>query len=464
MELQPKQRAHLIVVLIFVVIAYFAKYFCISDLYAVTNLYESHEHISPAKMSQIFAGSYVLSVLGKLSAGVMSDSIGGKLSFMISAVGFVASTLLFTVVESSYINFLFLWSINGYFALGMAWVCVVALSTNWIPPEVVGRYMAIVSLAPQLGDVLARTVLSFFVTSYSWRGVFHIAAACAVLCVLPLLLFVKEQPPWAEGLYDHHDSPTQKTAKLTWGQRVWRLVSNPVLWLVCTLSGALYSVRAIFLLYVASFLVNVYCHGDEKCKASTEATEISARASALFTTFGCVSVLIVGYLKDVLPKRYRGAMLACFVGPLALMMAIGWLHFHSLTYGQATALSAAVGFFLFGPYKVLGGALAVDIGGKELKATASSLMGVFDNLAAVVVLLIKGWVGTDWVLLFQILFGIATAGTCAALGVWARDMKMHEQSVGAKASGSKATEEPHCFPEEHQTPDEPERSSKAQSG
>merc|ERR1740138_1225409 len=57
-------------------------------------------------------------------------------------------------------EFLGIWILNGFFALGLSWVAIMAIASNWVPASHTGRLMAILGLAPELGDSWARVYLA----------------------------------------------------------------------------------------------------------------------------------------------------------------------------------------------------------------------------------------------------------------------------------------------------------------
>jgi len=103
----------------------------------------------------------------------------------------------------------------------------------------------------------------------------------------------------------------------------------------------------------------------------------AAAKSALFPLFGGISVLIVGILSD----RLRGSSRALIMfgglvasGAALIVLAVG--NFEKFS-GWPVALVAVIGFLLVGPYSFLGGAVAMDFGGRQGSATAS---GVLDGV------------------------------------------------------------------------------------
>jgi sugar phosphate permease len=416
---------HLILVLL--CICYFGKYYCTSDMYVVQENFKDDQGITPQQMSMLYALGYFFSMFGKVAAGIMSDNYGGRFVVFLSCGGYVICAVVFSLIPSSvgYYGFLVPWAGLGFFALGLAWVAIVAVATNWVPVSHLGRLMSLVSMAPQLGDAMARISLAWFL-HYGWRTVFQIAAGTAFVFTLPIIFFVGNAPTGADDTIQDAKKEADKSKKeqKSMCQKLMPLFKNPLLWILCLLSGSLYGTRTLFLLYSTSFLAQVYCLGEnDDCLTDGATLKATATASSVYTLLGCVSVLLVGVLKDKLPKKHRA--LTLFFGCCPLFLAMGFLMLKgtNMSFGVAVTIVALTGFCLFGPYKVLGAVFAVDIGGKELKSTACSFMGVFDNLFAMCMLFVKGWVGDDWTKMFAILSGLSFMSLCCASYVWIGDLK-----------------------------------------
>jgi OPA family glycerol-3-phosphate transporter-like MFS transporter len=97
--------------------------------------------------------------------------------------------------------------------------------------------------------------------------------------------------------------------------------------------------------------------------------------SAIFPGVGAVSVLVTGWLSD----RFgvNGRALLMFVGLTTATVALFALM--SVPSGAGTTLApllaiGAVAFCLLGPYSYLGGAFALDFGGKQGSAVASGMI------------------------------------------------------------------------------------------
>jgi OPA family glycerol-3-phosphate transporter-like MFS transporter len=97
--------------------------------------------------------------------------------------------------------------------------------------------------------------------------------------------------------------------------------------------------------------------------------------SAIFPAVGAVSVLVTGWLSDRL--GINGRALLMFVGLSTATVAL--LALMSVPSGAGTTLIpllaiGAVAFCLLGPYSYLGGAFALDFGGKQGSAVASGMI------------------------------------------------------------------------------------------
>jgi OPA family glycerol-3-phosphate transporter-like MFS transporter len=104
----------------------------------------------------------------------------------------------------------------------------------------------------------------------------------------------------------------------------------------------------------------------------------AATMSALFPGVGAVSVLLAGWLSDRLGLNGRSLLL--FLGLTATAAALILLRsLHPGTTPPLLPLMAIglVAFCLLGPYSYLGGAFALDFGGKQASATSS---GIIDGI------------------------------------------------------------------------------------
>jgi OPA family glycerol-3-phosphate transporter-like MFS transporter len=111
----------------------------------------------------------------------------------------------------------------------------------------------------------------------------------------------------------------------------------------------------------------------------------AARMSAVFPGVGAVSVLASGWLSDRLGVNGRSLIMFVGLGATAAALLV-LMTMPSSTTGSLLPLLAigTVAFCLLGPYSYLGGALALDFGGKQAGAVSSGIIDGVGYLGAVV--------------------------------------------------------------------------------
>jgi sugar phosphate permease len=405
------------------ILAYFAKYFCTSFLYVVQPLWRKDQNIAQSNLAHMFIFGYIMSMMGKRAAGKWADKWGGKNVQMLSLGVYIPVVMIWSCggkicdalglsPDNHFPVFCFLWLGNGFFALGLSWVAIMVCASNWIPPHMEGRLLAVVGCAPELGDASARWFLGpiikhgwgFSVLGYgaagNWQTVSMSAALASILMSLPMFLCVPESPLGYE-----EEKKKEEKAKAAGGEAG---LDQTLMALTCTMCGLLYAIRTMFLLYSVTWLSEVYCTHYQPnveyavCQHDPFTVGDVAQASLLFTFFGMFSVLLAGQCKDNLPKHQRGFIL--LVNSFILLITTSIMATFDLALGfpMAVFLVGMIGFGDFGPYKTMSGAFAVNIGGKTRKGDVTSWMGVASNGSAAIILCVSGYVPA-WTDMFKIL-------------------------------------------------------------
>ena len=176
------------------------------------------------------------------------------------------------------------------------------------------------------------------------------------------------------------------------------LLRSSMFWLVCATSLLLTSMREVF---------NTL---DTDLLQQTGASQATASSlTAAFPLCGVPSCVLCGWLVDRFNRRRNGeiivtfsvALLACCFG---FMQAPGEL--------LSSVLLASSGFFLIGPYTLLAGVFAADLGGQRSAATASSLIDFSGYAGSIAAMLVCGQFGED----YTAVFAMMTALACAVVG------------------------------------------------
>src|SRR6202020_1552736 len=164
----------------------------------------------------------------------------------------------------------------------------------------------------------------------------------------------------------------------------------------------------------------------------------SAGMSAIFPGVGAVSVLATGWLSDRLGVNGRSLLL--FVGLTATAAALlALMSIRPSSSGSLLPLIAigAIAFCLLGPYSYLGGAFALDFGGKQASAVSS---GIIDGVGYLGGVLVGDSVGrlsvaAGWQGVFVALAAISALGAVGAGRLY---------FIGSKVAGKRSRHGGHC--------------------
>jgi sugar phosphate permease len=309
--------------------------------------------------------------LGKLFLGGLGDYWGGRVNFLIGLAGATAFTVLFALTGLIPI-FTLAWFGNRL-TQSLSWAGLIKVASKWFNFSSYGSVLGILSVSFLVGDAAARQMMGSLIQhGYGWRALFYFAAAVPAVCLLINFLFLREsrldlgfEEAQANplNLYSHSQAPPAGVSEL-----LRPLFRSPAFQLVCLLSFALTIVRETFNNWTPEYL-HAYLGYSAGAAGSM---------SAVFPGVGAVSVLITGWLSDRL--GLNGRALVMFIGlTLATAALVALMSRPSATGTALIPLLAigAVAFCLLGPYSYLGGAFALDFGGKQGSAVAS---GIIDGI------------------------------------------------------------------------------------
>jgi OPA family glycerol-3-phosphate transporter-like MFS transporter len=294
---------------------------------------------------------------------------------------------------------------------------LVKIAAHWFEPARYGRVMAVLSLSFLFGDAAGRFLLGqLMAKGFGWRAVFFASAATLGLIAAASWALLRNSPEDiglpAPPVSDANlfGEAGAASAPSSIGDLLNPFLRSPSFWAVCAVSLGLTLIRETFNAWTPTYLVDVYglSHAD------------AAQKSSLFPLLGGVSVLIVGRLSDragpstrlivTLPLLTAAAIALGLIGsPIALQNQMAGL-----------VLLGVVAFFLIGPYSLLAGAMAIDLGGRRGSATAAGLIDSAGYLGGV----LSGWaVGAlaeraGWAAAFRALAMVAAGATAAAIVYW----------------------------------------------
>ncbi len=356
---------------------YAGYYVCRSNLSVASSLIVADPTLgaSPATIGAMASLGVLAYALGKPFTGMAGDVLGGRRMFVAGMWATVAATVAFGV--STGVALLTASWVANRFVQSAGWGALTKLVAQWFEPARHGQVIAVLSLSYLFGDAAARLVLGAILqTGAGWRLLFLASAAILAVIAVAVSAVLRERPS-AVGLPDPPAS-----LRTVYGQDVVAeprlrgllgpLAASPAFWLVCGLSCALTLVREAFNIWIPTLLTSAYRMSPAD----------AARWSALFPLMGGLSVIGVGVASDRLGPGRRMLLAA----PLVLLAGLlTWVTASPAVMADARlglAALAGIALLLIGPYSLLAGAMALELGGKRGAATAAGLIDTAGYLGA----------------------------------------------------------------------------------
>ena len=354
---------------------YAACYFCRADLsvaasYIIDEMGThgiSHQD-AMVRIGQMTSLGVFAYAAGKLALGGLGDFWGGRRNFLIGLGGATLFTVLFPL-GATFPLFTLAWFGNRL-TQSVAWAGLIKVVSKWFDFTSHGTVVAFLSISYLVGDALARNWMGLLLEhGFRWRGLFYFAAAVAAALFLANLFFLREsragggyEParPHPLNLFGAAESRPPSVGAL-----LLPLLKNRAFVIVCLLSFGSTIVRETFNTWTP-----VYLHEHAGYSVSS-----AASMSAIFPGVGVASVLLCGWLSDRIGENGRSTIM--FVGFITAAVALLMLtRLQPTPAGSmlAVAIIGLIAFGLLGPYSYLGGAYALDFGGKQAGAVSSGII------------------------------------------------------------------------------------------
>ena len=410
---------------------YAALYFCRADLSVASPLLVEdlgRQGVSHAdaivRMGSIASTGVLAYALGKLFLGGLGDFWGGRVSFLIGLGGATAFTLMFAWGAAVPL-FTLAW-LGNRLTQSIAWAGLLKVASKWFNYSSYGTIIGILSISYLIGDAIARQWMGMLIQrGFGWRAMFYLAAAVAAFFLVANLLGLRESRA-DSGYTEAKANPLNLFAASESRPQNLRALLLPLFrsrgfLLVCLLSLGCTIIRETFNIWTPVYLRDYlgYSMSD------------AAGMSAIFPGVGAASVLATGWLSDRLGMNGRSLIL--FLGLAATAAALLVLmSMRSSSSGSLLPLLAigTIAFCLLGPYSYLGGAFALDFGGKQAGAVSSGIIDGVGYLGAVLagdsvarVSVSFGWQG--------VFVALAAVSALAALGAG----RLYILSARASATG-----------------------------
>jgi OPA family glycerol-3-phosphate transporter-like MFS transporter len=396
---------------------YAACYYCRADLSVATPLLVeelgkqglSHSE-AIVRIGSISSLGVLAYALGKLFLTGLGDYWGGRRNFLIGVGGAAVFTLLFA--SGGTIPMFTLAWLGNRLTQSLGWAGLIKVSSRWFDYSSYGSIIGILSISYLVGDAAARQQMGMLIErGYGWRALFLFAAIVAAVWLIASLLWLRESR--AElGHAQAKPNPLNlfaaaESRPASVGALLLPLLRSRAFLLVCLLSFTCTIIRETFNTWTPVYLRDHLGYSMSH----------SASMSAIFPGVGAASVLLAGWLSDRLGLNGRSLLL--FLGLTGTAAAL--LVLMSVRSGPSGAFVAVVvigvvAFCLLGPYSYLGGAFALDFGGKQASASASGIIDGIGYLGGVLAgdTVARLSVAFGWEGVFVILAAVsAVAAVCA---------------------------------------------------
>jgi sugar phosphate permease len=422
---------------------YASCYYCRADLSVATPLLA--DELARKGMSHGEALIHIGSItslgilayaLGKLFLTGLGDYWGGRRNFFIGVGGATAFTLLFATGATLPV-FTLAWAANRL-TQSVGWAGLIKVSSKWFNYSSYGLVAGFLSLSYLAGDAAARQQMSLLIAhGYGWRALFVFAAIVAGLALLANLLWLRESRA-AEGFAEAEPNPlnlfaASESRPASVAALLMPLLRSPAFLLVCLLSFGTTIIRETFNTWTPVYLRDYLGYSVSD----------SAATSATFPLVGILSVLLAGWLSDRLGLSGRSLILFLGLGATAAaLLALTAVPAGHTGSWVAVLLIGAVALALLGPYSYLGGAFALDFGGKQASAASSGIIdgigylgGVLagDSMARVAVA--YGWRGVFVTLAAVSLAAALSAGYLHFLNLRAASLRVPRAAPATSAHG-----------------------------
>ena len=362
--------------------------------------------ITDAQVTHALSVGYVVYALGKLLYGRVVDVVGGRVACIASFTGGAIATAAFALCPPGVGAFTAVW-VASRACQPAAGLGSVRLATCWWPHTELGTVLAVLAAANYVFDAGVRLWISGM-TWYGveWRGIAVVMAVTAFVVAALGALVLRDRRGMTVS--PHAVDPARRP-EIPLAHGLALLLRSVDFWLLLLCGLTLGTLREIFLCFLEPLL-----------RHAGASASMAIALSGAFPLFGVPGVIVCGKLVDRFDRRRNGAiMFASSTCLLALSAALWFVESRSSespspTWAVAT-LSALIGGFVIGPYSLVGGVFAADLGGQAMCALTSGLVFCAAYTGAIVFTACKSELADDSEVLLCVLATSAANFVASAL-------------------------------------------------
>ncbi|MDQ7048364.1 MAG: MFS transporter [Enterobacterales bacterium] len=335
-------------------------------------------HLDTASFGAILGWGTAGNLTGKLTNGILADKLGGSRVF-IAAIGLAAvATFIFGTLSSN--SAFFALYFLTIFSKSAGWPSMANIIRTAFSSDRHGRIWGFIATSSRISSVATTLLLSSLLLILSWRGLFFVAAAIALLCALILPKFLNRNIPEKErhnadlDVEDAGPSGSQVAHPLNNKDTLGAIlcfIRNPSFWLISL------GVSALAVLFEFQVFIPIYL--SETFDLQPEEAGI---ASSVFPLGCLIAVFLGGFVFDKTSKKsiifVMGLTLVVAILCLLGLRYLGTVELnHLLELILTMSLIFLFGFAISPAYYIPMSVFSINFGGKH----CGLLVGLIDALA-----------------------------------------------------------------------------------
>tara|TARA_B100000795_G_C22799285_1_gene440963 strand:+ start:398 stop:1669 length:1272 start_codon:yes stop_codon:yes gene_type:complete len=315
---------------------------------------------------------------GKLTTGILADKFGGSRIF-VWAIGLAAiATVIFGTLSTN-IAFFALYFLT-VFAKSAGWPSMANIIRVGFDPAKHGRVWGFIATSSRISSVATTVLVSSLLLIMSWRGLFYMAGALALVCAVILPRYLQNSWQGSRGLDAETEWSTESISawskdhplsKIETRAAIGIFISNPRFWLISL------GVSSLAVLFEFQAFLPIYLSETFSLQPAQ-----AGMASSAFPLGCLVAVFGGGFIYDKLSKKNivytMGATLIVAVLCLLSLRLLGVYDFGSgLELSITVVLVFLFGFAISPAYYIPMSVFSIGFGGKH----CGLLVGLIDAFA-----------------------------------------------------------------------------------
>lgn len=322
----------------------------------------------------ITASMFWMYAVGQFINGQLTDKIGGRKAIVIGALGTVLANIAMALGSNvgTLGYFIVMWGANGYFqAFGAP--SIVSVNGNWFALKERGTFTGIFGMMIQLGRFAITLLGGYLIASNPWPMLFVVPALITLVFAILAWFAIRNNPEElgfpAPDMGDHDRHTIAEPLGIAYTLK--KVLTSPVLWVI---SGAYFCTGVVR--HGLEQWFPAYLQEVQHLSPDSLAFQLRALAMPVAAVLGSFTA---GVTSDKIFGARRGPPTAIMYF-MQFVLLLGFYYFS----GPASAAIYLIllSFFVNGPHSLLGGAAAMDFGGRKASGSAAGMIDAFQYIGA----------------------------------------------------------------------------------